>query len=99
MEEKLIELVKDALEECRSITDCRRCKGYNKGRWCQCVLIADHLIANGVVIQKRAYWKPLKMYAGEYFCSECGEMFPDLKTEYCCECGAKMVDAPKDGDT
>ena len=54
--EELLEMMKEALEDCRSRTTCRGCKGDYKGRWCQHVLIADHLIANGVTVQR---WIPV----------------------------------------
>lgn len=59
--------------------------------------IADMILDSGM-IQKQAYWKPMKVYVDEYVCSECGSLFPDFKSEYCYDCGAKMVDAPKDGE-
>ena len=37
-----------------------------------------------------AYWKPLKPYSTEYQCSYCGDLWNDIKTPYCHECGAKM---------
>ena len=55
--------------------------------------IADHLIANGVVIQKQAEWICTETYPwGDiYSCSKCGfEMDDELRTDYCPNCGAKM---------
>lgn len=37
-----------------------------------------------------AYWKPMKAYPREYVCSNCGELWNDIKTRYCHECGARM---------
>ena len=39
---------------------------------------------------RHAYWKPLKVYPDEFVCSWCGELWNDVKTPYCHECGAKM---------
>lgn len=36
------------------------------------------------------YWKPMKAYKTECVCSECGELWPDWKSPYCPDCGAKM---------
>ena len=37
-----------------------------------------------------AHWKPGKAYPSEYFCSYCGELWNDVKTKRCHECGAVM---------
>ena len=67
-------------------------------------VIADHLIANGVTVQKKGKWV-------DHVCSCCGKVNPTLdmngwgdyvskNTNYCGSCGADMrPDAPKDGDT
>lgn len=61
--EELLELMKEALEDCRSRTTCRGCKGDYKGKWCQHVLIADHLIENGVTVQR---WIPASELPEDY---------------------------------
>lgn len=60
--------------------------------------LADHLIANGVTMQKHGRWKILgqRTYGGgrcyTHYCSECGQHgFDDYK--FCPNCIAKM-----DGD-
>jgi hypothetical protein len=60
--------------------------------------VADHLIANGVTMQKHGHWKILgqRTYGGgrcyTHYCSECGQHgFDDYK--FCPNCIAKM-----DGD-
>ena len=35
-------------------------------------------------------WMPMKRYRSEYVCSECGDMWPDFKSDYCPNCGARM---------
>jgi hypothetical protein len=90
MREKLIEL----LEEAPIYWD--EINGLDRER------IADHLIANGVTVQKKGEWE---LHGNDddcgcsYFCSKCGanfdEDFFDKKGEYCfwlhCpRCGADM---------
>lgn len=58
--EKLIALVKGAFHKCLSVT-CKECEEYDKDakasdRTCQCRLFADHLISNGVTVQR---WIPV----------------------------------------
>lgn len=44
-----------------------------------------------------AYWKQYTIAPSEYFCSYCGEMWNDVKTPYCHDCGAKMdAEPPKE---
>lgn len=43
-----------------------------------------------------AYWKPLKVYPDEFVCSNCGELWNNIRTPYCHECGAKMDADPGD---
>lgn len=55
--------------------------------------VADHLIANGVVIQKQGEWVYIESYpwVEMYRCSECGyETDDESLTDYCPNCGAKM---------
>ena len=35
-------------------------------------------------------WRGMKAYKNEYICSECGNLWPDEKSPYCPNCGAKM---------
>lgn len=90
MREKLIELLNEAPTD------------YDGNR--NVGVIADHLIANGVTVQKKGKWV-------DHVCSCCGKVNPTLdmngwgdyvseNTNYCSNCGADMrPDAPKDGDT
>lgn len=50
MRERLIELISQADEECKHTKDCKSCSGYGKGSMCMNYHIADHLIANGVIV-------------------------------------------------
>lgn len=50
MRERLIALIDRADEECKHTKDCKHCSGYGKGSRCMNYHIADHLIANGVVV-------------------------------------------------
>ena len=112
MREKLIELVKEAEEHatdtCVFHDSCEDCPGRKYGRRCRDYLVADHLIANGVTIQKEGVWVgEADGYAdGElvydvWYCSECnyciddGTDDPDLLPNYCQKCGAKLSKPPK----
>lgn len=56
--------------------------------------IADHLIANGVTIQKRGRWlqEGNAVYMWRHNCSLCGDpVYNKIKPyNYCPSCGAKM---------
>ena len=49
-------------------------------------LVADHLLANGVVVQKQGEWQD--NHNGTYACSICGGRAS--KMSYCGKCGAKL---------
>ena len=96
MKEKLIELLcygTAKTETCVLHEDCRTDIG-----GCRfCVIMADHLIANGVTVREKGEWKHAYVERG-YFtaggnrpwvCSECnGEVI--RQTDYCPNCGADM---------
>jgi hypothetical protein len=48
--ERLKEFIREAEAKCASIGQCRLCEQYGKGGDCQRELIADHLLANGVIV-------------------------------------------------
>lgn len=50
MRERLIQLISNADEECKHSKDCKSCSGYGKGSQCMNYHIADHLLANGVIV-------------------------------------------------
>ena len=50
MRDRLIELIKQADNECANTKQCDRCKAYGKGEDCINYNIADHLIANGAIL-------------------------------------------------
>ena len=53
--------------------------------------IADHLIANGVVIQKQAEWILVDKKKGNGVCSNCHRLdYIDSLDTYCRYCGSKM---------
>lgn len=55
---------------------------------------ADHLIANGVTIQKEAklYWKPVEKGVWNLTCSACDSHLGCRENaKHCPECGAKFV--------
>lgn len=46
--------------------------------------------AADVVPVVRGRWKRMKAYHTEYVCSECGDIWPDFRSDYCPNCGARM---------
>lgn len=52
MRERLIELLNEAREKCANTPskNCKECSGYGKGYECINALIADYLLANGVIV-------------------------------------------------
>lgn len=61
--------------------------------------IADHLLANGVIVQKQGEWIYKEIFGIEFpECSVCGTQFEDANCEdypYCPECGAKLKELGK----
>lgn len=39
---------------------------------------------------KHGRWEQMKVFKSEYVCSECGDLWPEEKSNYCPNCGAKM---------
>ena len=35
-------------------------------------------------------WVQMKAFKTQYVCSECGDLFPDYRSDYCPGCGARM---------
>ena len=35
-------------------------------------------------------WERMKAYCTQYVCSECGDIWPDFRSDYCPNCGARM---------
>ena len=52
---------------------------------------ADHLLANGVTVQKHGRWEPFhsEVVGDIQFCSACDVGY-DRKPDFCPNCGAKM---------
>lgn len=73
--------------------------------------IADHLISNGVTVQKCGYWISLTDCANAgVYCSVCNKKVykedyawcnrkNKLRSDYCPHCGAKMMPHPPKGET
>lgn len=92
--EKLIELLKEAQQICRGISQCEDCIADKFGETCFQFMTADHLIANNVVIQKQGEWvsKSHDDGYGEFtlwHCSQC-DVPSANKRNFCHNCGAKM---------
>ena len=72
--------------------------------------IADHLISNGVTVQKCGYWISLTDCANAgVYCSVCNKKVykedyawcnrkNKLRSDYCPHCGAKMMPHPPKGE-
>ena len=37
-----------------------------------------------------AKWEQMKVFNTQYVCSACGDLFPDYRSNYCPNCGARM---------
>lgn len=73
-------------------------------------MIADHLITNGVTVQKCGYWISLTDCANAgVYCSICNKKVykedyawcnrkNKLRSDYCPHCGAKMMPQPPKGE-
>lgn len=93
--EKLIELLNAVDGVCPKDASCYDCE-YKDVTHCAIPAKADHLIANGVTVQKRGYWviKNIKNSKYRYcFCSECKTMG---STEWkCCPVCETKMDLPQ----
>ena len=83
--DRLIELLTEAEDMCGITLDCDECK-YSQSTNCNNELKADHLLANGVIVQKQGEWQD--NHNGTYTCSICGGRAS--KMSYCGKCGAKL---------
>jgi hypothetical protein len=50
MRDRLIELIEEADKKCNDTKQCENCVGFGHGGECVNHLIADHLLANGVIV-------------------------------------------------
>ena len=50
MKNRLIELIRQAEHKCSAMANCKRCEQYGLGGDCQRTKIADHLLAEGVIV-------------------------------------------------
>ncbi len=99
--EKLLALVYEARvhadEECDKRDGCSRCPYDAQADMCQNIPIADHLIANGVVVREKGEWR--RVYEeGEGWvdiCTRCKEIGDE--TNFCPNCGADMRKGENDG--
>ena len=61
--------------------------------WCVIEDMADHLIANGVVVREKGEWVEKPFLLGTTnICNKCGEYYgmPHGKYNFCPNCGADM---------
>lgn len=99
MRDRLIELIAEADKVCDNTKHCDKCVGYGKGMYCINHLVADHLLANGVIVQAHGEWiEQSDGWDGVlYTCSACrcdwctidGTPFEN-NMRFCPECGANM---------
>ena len=107
--EKLVELLEPHMSglACEyesgscELTSCRTCNARN---------VADHLIANGVMVQECGRWVSLTECANAgVYCSVCHKKVykadyarcnrkNKLRSAYCPHCGAKMMPQPPKGE-
>ena len=93
--ESLIALLDEARakrrEICYAHTDCNSCVFGEDGENCGDAMIADHLIANGVVLREKGEWIKQELTGCEpfYLCSVC-EKIHDEDYNFCNNCGADM---------
>lgn len=99
--EKLIALLNEAGQRCGDIEcyDCEECEYAGEINGCV-AFIADHLLANGVVVREKGEWTEHQHTSYDdmreenviwftYACSECGgEVMNDY--DFCPNCGADM---------
>ena len=100
--EKLVEILKQAPFEGRVLDEWWFEEKIKK--------IADHLISNGVTVQKYGYWVSLTDCANAgVYCSVCHKKVykedyawcnrkNKLRSDYCPHCGAKMMPQPPKGE-
>lgn len=93
--EKLLDVLSEAWEKrkefCVPHDECETCPYDKYPENCHMYIMFDHLIANGVTVQKHGHW--IAGADGSYMCSECGKVFRYEIENYCPHCGAKL-----DGD-
>lgn len=93
--EKLIELIYEGkmkrIDICANNEDCSLCEHDADGEYCCDGVVADHLIANGVVVREKGKWVKRCLIGCEpfYECSVCGKLH-DQDYNYCNNCGADM---------
>lgn len=94
--EKLIELLNEATHIANSFcldNECDTCE-HSKNSFCLSTIEADHLIANGVTVQKCGRWEK---YGYKWRCNNClAKINIDGTPEenglyYCPNCGADMI--------
>lgn len=59
--------------------------------WGQSIALADHLLANGVVVREKGEWTV------DGLCSVCGCDIPVMEDNFCPNCGADMRGAVNNG--
>lgn len=69
MRERLLKLIKEADDICSKTKQCEGCIGFGKGEECVNFLIADHLLANGVIVP------PCKVGDVLYVLGTCKDLF------------------------
>ena len=90
--ERLVELLESGQNLCKR--PCSECPAVaHNPLTCDLHLLADHLIANGVVVQKQGEWIEDGYCDLPCVCSVCG--CGPTERMFCGSCGAKMVKEDK----
>lgn len=102
--EKLTDLIREAHKQCKAQKDCHVCEVYGNGSDCVYMLIANHLIANGVEAAPVVHGRWEDFCGGKMCCcSACKAEFDNTCNEihgewkFCPNCGAKMDGGVSDG--
>ena len=66
MRERLIELIQQGEEQCHKTIQCNDCPGYGYGMVCKSHLIAEYLIANGVIVPPCKIWDTVYVVENPY---------------------------------
>ena len=99
--EKLIELINRSMNYCPpNVGSCRNCPYFigSDSDWCDdSAAIADHLIANGVTIQKCGHKAESAISETGLMCAACHSDI-DRDAVFCKYCGARMLPEPPKGE-
>jgi hypothetical protein len=91
--EKLIALIREGECNALALEDCSYCK-YDGEHDCSYQLLADILLANGVVVRENGAWEIHGQVDTMFYCSKCKlnvSGFEKRWLNFCPNCGADMT--------